>query len=238
MATVTIQGARGDMPAYVATPEGAGPWPGVVVIHDALGMTADLRRQADWLASAGYLAAAPDLYYWGGRVRCLFATIRQAMAREGGVFDDLEAVRAWLTGHEGCTGRIGVIGFCMGGGFAVLLAPGERYGAASVNYGRVPADALRLLEDACPIVASYGGQDRGLRDAPGRLTEALSASGIAHDVKVYPEAGHGFLNDHTQGEVPRWAVVMGKMVHTEYHDPSAQDARQRIIAFFDEHLRA
>ena len=71
MTDVTIRTPTGDMPAYVATPAGDGPWPAAVVVHDFTGMSQDLRNQADWLASEGFLAAAPDMYYWGTRLRCL-----------------------------------------------------------------------------------------------------------------------------------------------------------------------
>lgn len=207
------------MPVYVAIPEGPGPWPGVVVICDGLGMTTDLKRQADWLAREGFLAAVPDLYYWGGRIRCMFSAMRQLSAGEGDVFADFEGVRRWLTEHDRCTGAIGVIGFCLAGGFALLLAAGGNYAASSVNYGALPDEAMTQLANACPVVGSYGGKDRTLREAPDELERVLAAHDVAHDIKVYPEAGNPFLNDHSFAEMPLWALVSGKYAAAGYHEP-------------------
>ena len=121
----------------------------------------------------------------------------------------------------------------------MALAPGHGFSAASVNYGGCPKDAEQALAGACPIVGSYGGKDRSPmgRSAAPRLEKALTALGVDHDVKVYPGAGHGFLNDPDPADATPLLVFLAKISRTQYHEPSARDARRRIADFFGTHLK-
>jgi carboxymethylenebutenolidase len=239
MTTIDIPVGGTIVKAYIATPEGAAPAPAVCVIHDALGMTQDAHQQANWLANEGYLVAVPDLFDGRTLMGCLRSVFRDYMRGEGLLFDKVEAVRQWLLQHKRSTGKVGIIGFCFGGGFALLLAPRGDFDVASVNYGSLPKDADDFLQGACPIVASYGGRDRSLRGAAAQLEAILTKANIDHDVKEYANAQHAFMNDHSQTKIPPILHVISFFSGGgDYHEASAEDARERIVAFFEKHLKA
>ncbi len=223
---------------YLATPvsvsDRPGPWPGVVLVHDLFGAGNDMKEQADWLAAAGYLTLMPDRYEGKKAISCIQGSFRQLAAQQGPAFDQLEDARKTLAAHPDCTGAVGVIGFCMGGGFALLLAGRPGWNAASINYGMVPADVDEVLSAPCPVVASFGGKDKGLPGAAAKIESALAKSGVPHDVKEYPNARHGFMNRLTA--VSPVTPIMKVMGVGYDHDASA-DSRRRIQAFFDAQLR-
>ena len=219
--------------ALLAGPVGDGPWPGVVMLHEIWGIDDVLRRQAARLAAARYLVQAPDLFGEGNRLGCIVRTIRALGTGSGRPFDLAEAAQRQLQQDPDCTGKVGVIGFCMGGGFALVLGA-HGFDASSVNYGSVPADLDTALRGSCPLVGSYGGRDRQLAKQVPRLEETLVRLGIPHDVQVYPTAGHSFLNDEENG--PRLLRPLLRVAGVGPEPVAAADAWQRIEAFFATHL--
>ena len=223
----------GTMPAVLTLPDEAeGPVPGLLMIYEIFGMSDEMRRVARDLAAEGYAVLIPDLFA-RGRVRalCVAATMRTMVTGSGAAMDDLEAARRWLVERPEVDGtRLGTIGFCMGGSFALLLARTGLYKVSAPFYGRPPD-----LPRSCPVVASFGGRDLGMRGAPEKLTADLEAAGVPHDIKVYPDAGHSFFT-RTPGLTGQ--LVRRLPIHAEYHEASAQDAHRRVVAFFREHLGA
>ena len=187
----------------------------MVLIHDVFGMTQDLRNQADWLAAQGFVAVAPDLFHDRTKMAAVRGVHRDVDAREGRTFDEVEAVRGWTAGTDECAGAVGVVGFCMGGGLALAgCGQGLRGIGRQLRVGAEEVPTNGNSRGRCPIVASYGARDRSLRQAAARLERALAAAGVSHDVKEYPDAGHGFLNDHegARDRLPALFSVMARIM--------------------------
>jgi carboxymethylenebutenolidase len=163
------------LPGYLAVPAGDGPRPGVVVIQDGFGMTADIRRIADRFAANGYLALAPALYQRGFKAGCVVRTFRSFFTGSGPAVDDLVAARDYLAADDRCTGKVGSAGFCLGGGFCLLLAPRGIFDATAPSYGLLPK-RLTSLRQSCPMVASYGA---GARQLAGAAASAPPGSATA-----------------------------------------------------------
>jgi carboxymethylenebutenolidase len=238
MPDITFQASGVSWPGYLAVPGVApgaapqpSPWPGVVVIHEAFGLTDDIRAKADELAAHGYLALAPDLFDGKSWIRCIRSAFQQLRAGTGPAFEALDGARAFLADRSDCTGKTGVIGFCLGGGFALLCAPRPGFDVAAVNYGDVPKDAEHVLAGACPIVGSFGGRDQMGTAHPERLQRALAVLEVPHDVHVYPGAGHRFMSKAT-GPM----AVFTKVTGMSYQPADAADAWARIYGFFGTYL--
>lgn len=231
-------GGSAGLTAYTVRPADAQPGvplPGVVLVHEAFGLDDEMRAHADRVAAMGYAVAAPDLFADGGARRCLKGTFQALRSGRGRAFQDIGTARQWLLDQEDAAGAVGVIGFCMGGGFALLCAAPERgFDVSAVNYGQLPPTP-DVLTGACPIVASYGGRDFSLRGAAAKLETQLSRLGVEHDVVEYPDASHAFLNEHVNGP---WFLRPVLAVTGFGPEPaSAADAWARIEQFFAAHLR-
>jgi carboxymethylenebutenolidase len=224
---------NGSLPGYLAEPSVAGPWPAVVVIHEVFGLNDDIRRIADRFAANGYLAFAPALFQRGRKPACIVSVFRALATGSGSAVDDIVAAAEFLREDARTTGKVGSAGFCLGGGFCLLLAGRGMFDATAPNYGPFPP-AIGVPTSSCPIVASYGAADRLLPGAAAKLEEGLAPSGVARDIKEYPGVGHSFLNDW---RTPSPLHGAERVARVHYSEPEAADAWRRILDFFDKHLR-
>ncbi len=220
MHDLTITSPAGESTAYLAVPETDGPAPGVVVIHDAFGLGNEIRGQADWLASEGYLAVAPDLIRGRGKLACMVSIMRDARDRRGATFDDIEAARSWLIGDPRCSGTVGVIGFCMGGGLAASLATVDAELAGAVDFYGQPPPAEKLSSIRCPILGLFGEDDPRLVSQLPAFEENMKKAGRELELRVYPGAPHAFFND----------------TRPSYRLEAARDAWARTLSFFARNL--
>lgn len=228
MADIEVQTPQGSINAVLEVPAGAGPWPGVVVIHDGLGLSDDIRNIMRRIADNGYLVVAPNLYARGGPARCVKTLFRDMMARNGRTVDDILAARKVLTDRDDCTGKVGVAGFCLGGGFALVMSA-KGFDASAPFYPSILPMYDKIVEGACPIVASFGRRDPINIGNGARLRKTLERKGIEHDVKVYDGVGHSFAN-----EMPGQAFA--RIAGFGYDADAADDALGRMFGFFEGHL--
>ncbi|MFT4126573.1 MAG: dienelactone hydrolase family protein [Gordonia sp. (in: high G+C Gram-positive bacteria)] len=225
---ISITTQDGQIPGVIEMPAGQGPWPGVVVVHDAAGFRADTRNITRRIADNGFLAVAPDLYSRGRLGQCMRAVIRDMLVGDGDAVADILGARTYLADRADCTGRIGVVGFCLGGGFALVVAS-QGFGAAAPFYPSIPPTYAELLDGACPVVASFGRRDPLNIGNAERLRTEAARRGIPHDIKVYRGAGHSFAND-LPGEPIMRVLGFGKNLE------ATEDAFDRVYTFFRNHL--
>jgi carboxymethylenebutenolidase len=216
---VSYKSGDDTVKAVLYTPEGTGPFPALVVIHEWWGLNDWVKEQASKLADEGYVTLAIDLYR--GKVATTPDLAHELMRAvpDDRSDRDLRAAFNYLKSQPDVKkDKIGAIGWCMGGGYAMdmaLLEPG--LAADVINYGSLPDDPSDLKKVNAPILGLFGGQDRGITPTDVHKFEAqMKSLGKSVDVHIYPDAGHAFENpNNTAG----------------YRKDDAADAWSRTVAF-------
>lgn len=209
---------------YLVTPSGPGPFPALVVIHEWWGLNDQIKEEARKFAAQGYAALAVDLYRGRsassrGEAHELSRGLPEDRARR-----DLLAAFAYLAARPDVRGdRIGSIGWCMGGGYSLVLALAEpRLAASVIYYGRLVTDKSALGQIRAPMLGLFGEQDRGIPASSVRGFEnALQELGKTVEVHLYPGAGHAFANP----------------TRSSYRAAAARGAREKTLAFLAQHLK-
>jgi len=225
--TIDYPGAGVALRGFLARPPETTPRAAIVILHEWWGLTDHMKDVARRFTAEGYVALAPDLY---SRLGHSVATDPQQAAKlmeslqSQQVLKDLNATTRYLKAQPFVDAwKLGVVGFSMGGTFALMMAShNSDIKAAVAFYGQIPpSDSLKYL--VAPVLYLHGGQDTWIvkREAE-RLAQALVQHGRPGEVKIYPDCPHAFFND-TRPEV--------------YRSDQAHDAWQRTLNFFQQHLR-
>jgi carboxymethylenebutenolidase len=218
----TFQSESRQLDGYLAQPEGEGPFPGIVVIHEAYGLNENIKDITRRFADQGYVALAVDLFAGRNRAICMFRFIGNLLLNslQNNTITDLKASLTFLSEQQSVdNARLGAVGYCMGGSFAIAWACTDNRLKAIAPYyagNPRPLDAVARL---CPVVGSYPDQDFTTRQGQ-KLDVELERYQIPHDIKIYPGAKHSFFNDTSKN----------------YNESAALDSWERILAFFGEHL--
>jgi carboxymethylenebutenolidase len=224
--TVSYKSGDESVASFLVTPEGKGPFPGVIVIQEWWGLNAWVKDQAKALAKEGYVALAVDLYR--GKVAEKQEDAHQLMmgAPPDRIARDLKAAYAWLQARPDVKkARIGSIGWCMGGRYTLDLATKEPGLAAAVAYyGAPPTEPAAIAAIKAPVLGNFGGDDKGPSpDQVKAFEAAMKKAGKAIDVKIYEGAGHAFANVNNP-----WGG---------YKETAAKDAWTRTTTFLAKHLK-
>ncbi len=223
--TVTYPSGNETVNGVLYTPPGKGPFPAVVVIHEWWGLAPWVKEQASKLADQGYVTLAVDLYR--GKSTSDPAEARQlsgSLPKDRADQDLLAAVNFLKSQKDVDPKRIGTIGWCMGGGYALDLAIQDpALKAAVINYGRLSTDPEALKKIHASVLGIFGGQDRGIPpEAVHRFDDQMKSLGKKVTVNIYPDAGHAFQNPENK---------------TGYRPQDAADAWQKIVAFLRTNLK-
>jgi carboxymethylenebutenolidase len=224
---VSYKSGEETVSSFLVTPAGPGPHPAVIVIQEWWGLNDWIKDQARALAKEGYVALAVDLYR--GKVTSKQEDAHQLMmgAPPDRIQRDLKAAFAWLEGMKDVkAGKIGAIGWCMGGRWALTLATEEpKVAAAVAYYGAPPTDPAAIARIKAPILGNFGGDDKGPSPDQVKAFEAAArAAGKTVDLKIYEGAGHAFANVNNP-----WGG---------YRESAAKDAWTRTLAWFAKYLKS
>ena len=217
-------------PGYAVLPDGAAR--GMVVLHEVYGRQPEIDRVVERFGAAGYAAVAPDLFAGQLRPVCLAQAMRAITRGQGRHIDQIRRARTWLCEKTGISvEKVGLIGFCLGGGFALAAGPG--FAAVSTNYGDVPS--AEVMRGIGPTIGCYGANDILFRKAGDKLKARLEPLGVECETHVFDGVGHSFLTD---GHHPIGSALSRPFMHIKYDPAVAEEGWSTIFAFFDKHLSA